>query len=345
MKRNPKSKSRLNSNYLIFAIFIALFLIGTGFVLGWYFGGGKTDQPEDNTMKALRLSGYKYISPLLACDPELGFSSKKMDDLSSDLKIYIESAEAEGKISQASVYVRDYRDGTSFEVNPELKFYPASLSKLPAMITTLKQSEEQKDLLATIHKYDDIDNNKGVEIPPSESLQPGQSYTALDAIDKMIRFSDNNGYVFLSNLIDFSIYNKTFQDLKVPLVEDISNLPDYMSAKDFSYFLRVLYNSTYLNPENSEKALEYLAEADYKNGLVAGVPADVKVAHKFGILTRNDNSGKFQSRELHDCGLVYKDKPYLVCVMTKGSSTLSDSETVIKDLSSKVYDSLRNNKN
>jgi hypothetical protein len=122
--------------------------------------------------------------------------------------------------------------------------------------------------------------------------------------------------------------------------EDPNSEIDYMTAKDFSYFLRVLYNSTYLKKDLSEKALELLNTVDFKDGLVAGVPNNITVAHKFGIKGDFANNDKNQvvNRELHDCGIVYHNqRPYLVCIMTKGNSSLQDSESVLKNISSMIY--------
>lgn len=321
--------------------FLICFLIGAGFLFGWVLSGHHKGNREENAMKSLRLSGFKYINPLLACDTELEFSSERMDKLSEKIKQFIEGEKTQGKIEEVSVYVRDYQDGTSFEVNPTEKFYPASLGKIPAMIATFKQSESQPNFLKALHKYSDQDHNQGVEIQPGDTLQKDNTYTALDAIDKMIRYSDNNGYYFLSTIIDINLFKKTFKDLKIPLREDLSTPEDYMTAKEFSYFLRVLYNSTYLNQSDSEKAMEYLSKSEYKNGLAAGLPPGSEVAHKFGINTKKDSNGNIIDRELHDCGFVYKDKPYLICVMTKGTSSLSDSESVIKEISKIVYRDIR----
>ena len=94
---------------------------------------------------------------------------------------------------------------------------------------------------------------------------------------------------------------------------------DFISPKTYALFSVALYGSTYLNRFDSEKALELLAQVEYKDGLVAGVSNNVAVAHKFGEYgTTNDNQNFV--REFHDCGVVYyPNHPYLLCIMTKGS--------------------------
>jgi beta-lactamase class A len=65
---------------------------------------------------------------------------------------------------------------------------------------------------------------------------------------------------------------------------------------------------------------------------VAGVPAGISVANKFGERELADGT-----RQLHDCGIVYHpERPYVLCVMTKGASFEQLSRTVA-DVSQLVY--------
>jgi hypothetical protein len=102
-------------------------------------------------------------------------------------------------------------------------------------------------------------------------------------------------------------------------------------------FFRVLYNATFLNAEYSNRALETLTHATFSDGLVAGIPKDVKIAHKFGERIERNSKGELIV-ELHDCGIIYAPQtPYLLCVMTHGDS-LETNATIIKEISSLVYD-------
>jgi hypothetical protein len=77
-----------------------------------------------------------------------------------------------------------------------------------------------------------------------------------------------------------------------------------------------------------------LAQCDFKEGLVKGLPPNVQVAHKFGEC-RYDNI-----YELHESGIVYVgDNAYLITIMTKGSDRKNLSE-VISGISGLVYNKL-----
>lgn len=171
------------------------------------------------------------------------------------------------------------------------------------MIAAYSKARSNREFLNQTFIWDDAANcNQGIEIQPKYSLIPGQTYSIQQAIDHMIKYSDNNAFFFLTRHLDIESYKRIFSDLKIPYSKDTSEHKDYITAKEFSYFLRVLFNSTYIGKDLSNTALKTLSQVDYKDALATGLPKDIKLAHKFGITaTQRDSELK---KELHDCGLV-----------------------------------------
>jgi len=86
--------------------------------------------------------------------------------------------------------------------------------------------------------------------------------------------------------------------------------------------------------------LEFLSQVEFKEGIVAGVPRDVVVSHKFGERGTADSN----TLQLHDCGIVYyPSNPYLLCVMTRGSD-FEKLKEVIKTISATIYREIKKNK-
>lgn len=148
----------------------------------------------------------------------------------------------------------------------------------------------------------------------------------------MIQKSDNTGVLVLLNNIKSEHLKEVFDSVSVPFKDTITEVP--VRVKDYAGFFRVLYNSSYLDRQMSEKALEILSKSKYVNGLRKGVPPEVIVANKFGERT---NGEKMTDIQLHDCGIIYYPKrPYLLCVMTRGDN-FGNQEKVIEELSRFVY--------
>ena len=327
-----------SSYYLIICVLIGL---GIGYLLGYY---SHNASEIANVLNPLRIDGnYKYISPLLACDTEIELESDKTKGLESKIGDYVDFTKSHGDIKTMSVYVRDYNGGNVVNYNPDTTYNQASLSKVPVMIKILETASKDPGYLSKTFVYSAAEDfNQGMDIKPSKFLIPGNQYTIEDALKMMIEYSDNNATYYLMNSLDQNTYNNIYKDLNIspPTSTQIENYLDFRTAKEYSYFLRVLYNATYLDRAGSEKAIELLTNSDYKNGLRAGLPENVAVAHKFGYLTHLVD-GAFE-RELHDCGIVYKDgnKPYLICVMTKSNASLEKQEASIAAVSKLVHEGL-----
>jgi hypothetical protein len=146
----------------------------------------------------------------------------------------------------------------------------------------------------------------------------------------MIQYSDNNATMLLNGIIDIKIFKKVFTDLG--LSEPGWYAKSYpISANEYSVFLRVLFNSGYLNMKDSEFALRLLTKSDFKNGIVNGLPSSVQLAHKFG------ESGDASEKQLHESAIVYlNNNPFLITIMTKGKD-LKKLPEVIKEASNLVY--------
>ena len=128
--------------------------------------------------------------------------------------------------------------------------------------------------------------------------------------------------------------NQIYTDLGVA-IPGTRGTEDYMTVKEYASFFRILYNASYLNKEMSQKALDLLLRTDYKDGLIAGVPKNINVAHKFGERKMGEVD------QLHDCGIVYApQKPYLICVMTRGTDFQVQGR-VIADISRFTYASIQ----
>lgn len=319
---------------------ILIILLSIVFLLGWIARGIRLNhQKASPKVHEIRQGGYSLINPLLECeiagdaigDREVIPSKRGIEDL-------VKAKTKKYKLAHVSVYFRDLNDGPSFGINEDEKFAPASLLKLPLMISLLKQAENDPHLLSRriAYKKSDEDYNKALTFMPSKMIVPGHSYSIDELIYAMIVYSDNNANTLLFKNTDPKKLIKTYIDLGVqpPIV---GRKDDYMSVEEYTSFFRILFNSSYLGKEMSERALRYLTEAEFKDGIVAGVPSGIVVAHKFG---ERVSGAQNEIKELHDCGIVYyPNSPYLLCIMTRGTdfSTLDD---IIRDISHRVYEEL-----
>ncbi len=282
-------------------------------------------------------SRFKFIHPLLSCDVADKKDILEFQPLNELLQRHVQT-EINGKQARKiSVYYRGMTSGrwTGFQ---EEEIHPGgSLLKIPYLMAYYKLAEEHPEILNEMITYKgDFDESAGQKIRPAKMIEKGKSYSIADLIHRMIVYSGNNATVLLMHRLDRTYLNHIFDDLHIPSDRNVHR-QWLVTAKTFAYLFRILYNGTYLSQAMSEKALGLLSQADFKEGLVAGVPQSIPVAHKFGEFTEQYSDGTIVSTNLHDCGIVYHPShPYFLCIMTEGQSQES-LKGVIARLSKQVY--------
>jgi hypothetical protein len=129
-----------------------------------------------------------------------------------------------------------------------------------------------------------------------------------------------------------------YSEDQLGIKNDLNINSNFLKVKSYAAIFRILYNGTYLNKENSARALTYLTKLEFSKGIRAAVPADVLVAHKYGSRDEFDAKGNSTNIQLHHFGIVYhKQKPFLIGIMTRGGKK-EVREKIIYDLSKLTYD-------
>ncbi len=314
------------------------------FAIGWIL---PPPTVPEVTPRPLRATGYAFISPLLSCNFNALKVIPEAQTISDDITKVIQQHEQAGDITKASTFFGDFATSAWSDTFQNETYYPSSITKIPIMMAYLAMAESSSTVLDTPITYPagSSDLNDAQETKPEASLVPGQTYTVEELIEHMIKYSDNNAAALLFNALDPNTLREVYTELNIPINPDptVSNL-DFITPTQVSILFRVLYNSTYLSRDDSERALDLLSQTTFTEGLVAGVPTGTTVSHKFGVVGIVTD-GVETGRELHDCGIVYAPgHPYTLCVMTRGTSGLTSMESVISDISKTVYEDVENGK-
>lgn len=308
------------------------------FIVGFFSYGlfVKTSLIDSCNSKA-----HIFINPELDC---INFDdvSLRIHEREVEVKEYIDSAISLNKARRVSVFFRDFKSKKWFGINQLDNFSPGSILKLPIAIAYYKLAEIDQNFLLQeiVYKSDKKSLNDLQYFKTAEPLINNQRYSLKNLIDRMIIDSDNDVVPLLLGNINPNFYEKVMLDLgvRIPLAQDGGVHADFFSASAYSAMLRSLFNSSYLNLNQSENILNIMSKSTFTQGLVAGLPKDIKVAHKFGEAVAVDSAtNKVVKIEMHDCGIVYKkDNPYIICVMTEGSK-FEDLTKIISDISSIVW--------
>lgn len=322
--------------YIGFALFLGIFATTV------YFKQEEIKENENAVMFKSCQQQYSFLSPEIDCGTIDG-QINQISGINDSIDVFVEQEKKLGKADEISVFFRDLNTRRWFGINEDAHFYPASLAKLPFAMMLYKIAETDKTILDNPFTLDtsDMQLNAGQHYQPAETLETGKAYPLRELLRHLLIFSDNAP---INKLMDFSapLRDSILNDLGVlsPANTGTTEAKWDITAKTYANLFRILYNISYLNPEYSNTLLDELSQSTFKNGLVAGVPEGIKVAHKFGEASETDSSTKEIYTIINDCGIIYKqDSPYILCVMTQGKQ-YDDLENIIKIISEKAYQSL-----
>lgn len=306
---------------------------------GFAVGGSvapREEIPPARNVYEIRLSSAGLTGPLLECEESAkGEARPEIRYFNTELRAKVAEIEARQGVKRVAVYFRDLETGLSIGVNQDEKFIPASLSKVPLLITCLKMAELDPKFFDRRVKFPGLpaDWMREYHYPPAKTLEIGKEYAVAELLDYTISYSDNAATWLLYNTVTSTMVDNVLYDFGFNC--DIYQCR--MSPEAYGRFFRILYNASYLSDEMSEKALTLLSKCDFKKGLVSGLPKGVTVAHKFGEMYKQTEAGK--PLQLHDCGIVYaRGNPYVLCVMTGGDQHYEPLEKAIQEISRFVYD-------
>lgn len=233
--------------------------------------------------------------------------------------------------SNVSIYFEYLPTGANISINKDAEFFPASLFKVPVAMAAVKKIDKGEwkwdnklVLMAT-----DKDDKFGTLYKEST----GSIYTIEELVRRSLVDSDNTAHFILLRNLELSEINNVYTHIGlVGFLETDGSI----SAKRYSVILRALYNSSYLKEENSQKIISFLIQEPFKEYLGAGMPDNIVFAHKIGV--------DINKKIYLDSGIIYFDsRPYLLVAMTK-SKTGEQAKDIMKDVSGKIFDYIKNYK-
>lgn len=200
-------------------------------------------------------------------------------------------------------YVVDLEGGYSYGINQNEIFQAASLIKLPIMAGMFLQSENGELDLDKQHILKDSEKVGG-----SGSLyyEPeGTAISYLGLLEMMGQVSDNTAFKISVDKLGEENIAGLITNLGMI---DTSYETNKTTPFDIGQFFKKLWEGRLLTKQHTDLFLEYLTDTAYEDHLAAGIPEDIRVAHKYG-------------REVHvvnDGGIVYADNPFVLVIMSKG---------------------------
>ncbi len=255
--------------------------------------------------------------------PAVSFAPVDLSEIKTEINEYIKNLNG-----TYGVYFESLTDGSKFGINSTEKFIAASTSKIPINLLLYKKilDGETSETTKITYLAEDYEAGTG-------SLQykkKGTSYTVMELSKLSIEQSDNVAANMIQRYLGYrSEVRKYMKELGGVVADGTENIS---CPKDMALYLKTAYNLAKSEPELGGKLIKYLQNTMYNDRIPKLLPEGVLVAHKIGNYWSEE-----WGNAIHDVGIVYADKPYIIAVMSKNTNS-TEVYDAIANISKKVYD-------
>jgi len=271
--------------------------------------------------------------------------------LAQDAKL----AEAESAVQKriaasgadVAVYFKTLDGRSEWSTRADDSFHAASTMKIPVMIELFHQVQQGRlklnDTLIVKNEFHSIVDGSVYTLSAGDDSDAdlykaeGQPRSLRDLCELMITSSSN----FATNLlieklgvqnIRASVHRLGADGMNVLRgVEDgkafEKGLNNTTTAKALALLLQAIADGQAVDPASCKEMLAILERQKFNEGIPAGLPSGIVVAHKTGEITKIH----------HDAAIVYANRPFILVILVRGLPDKKDSSALMADITRQLY--------
>jgi len=226
-------------------------------------------------------------------------------------------------------------------------FHAASTMKIPVMIEFFRQASEHQlntgDKVLVHNEFHSIVDGSTYKLDPADDSETdlykdeGRSQALIELCVLMITQSSNLATNLLIEKLGIENIRATVHAYGADGMNVLRGVEDgkaFEKGMNNTTTARALL--TLLTPIAQYKAIDakwsksmvgILLAQEFNDGIPAGLPKEIRVAHKTGEITKIN----------HDAAIVYAKRPYILVVLTRGIEDRKVSSQLIADISRTLY--------
>jgi beta-lactamase class A len=236
-------------------------------------------------------------------------------------------------------------------IEPDLSFHAASTMKVPVMIELFKQADAgrlslQDPLLVRNEFRSIVDNSTyklsaGADSDKAVYAADGRTLTLAQLCEAMITVSSNFATNLLIAKLGIENIRATVSQLGADGMQVLRGVEDQKAfdkglnnsttARGLLVLFEKIGSGTAAGRKPDAAMVEILKRQKFNDGIPAGLPKGVAVAHKTGNITRIH----------HDAGIVYARRPYVLVILVRGVQDSKQSSALMAMMSRAVYNNVR----
>jgi beta-lactamase class A len=232
-------------------------------------------------------------------------------------------------------------------IEPDKPFHAASTMKIPVMIELFRQvaagQVSLEDQLTIRNEFRSIVDGGTYALSVDDDSDRevyaavGRTMTLRQLCELMITVSSNFATNLLIEKLGVEKIRATVTRLGADGMRVLRGLEDdkafqkglnnSTTARGLLILLERIANGKAVDPTSDAKMVEILKRQKFNEGIPAGVPLGIAVAHKTGNITRIN----------HDAAIVYAPQPYVLVVLVRGIEDEKKSAALIAEISRALY--------
>jgi len=244
----------------------------------------------------------------------------------------------------------DFRtlDGrTAWSFHAEDTFHAASTMKIPVMIELFHQVQQGKlkldDSLPIKNEFRSLADGSIFTLDPKDDSETdlyqavGQTRTPSQLCELMITVSSNFATNLLIQKLGVENVRVTVHSLQADGINVLRGVEDNKAfakglnntttAQGLAVLLEAIAKGQAVDAGASREMVEILERQKFNEGIPAGLPAGMQVAHKTGELTKLH----------HDAAIVYAKRPFVLVILVRGLTDIKDSSALMADVTRQLY--------
>ena len=249
--------------------------------------------------------------------------------------------------ADVGVAFRTFDGRTAWSYHAEDTFHAASTMKIPVMIELFHQVQQGRlkldDSLPIKNEFHSLADGSIFTLDPKDDSETdlyqavGQTRTLSQLCELMITVSSN----FATNLLIQKVGVENIRATVHSLLADGMNvlrgvednkafargLNNTTNAQGLAVLLEAIAKGEAVDANASRQMVQILERQKSNEGIPAGVPSGIRVAHKTGELTKLH----------HDAAIVYAKTPFVLVILVRGLVDIKDSSALMADITRQLY--------